>query len=61
MNEPAPAGGGVRDSNRNWLNIASSSDGVKLAAVVYDGQIYTFSGASTCVSHQQSLENVATR
>jgi hypothetical protein len=51
----------VRDSNRNWLNIASSSDGVKLAAVVYDGQIYTFSGASTCVSPQQSLESVATR
>ena len=50
MNDPALAGGVVRDSNRNWLNIASSSDGAKLAAVVYGGQIYTFSEASTCVS-----------
>lgn len=30
-----------RETNRNWSAIASSYDGAKLAAVVYDGQIYT--------------------
>ena len=31
----------ARDSNRNWYGIASSADGVKLAACVRFGQIYT--------------------
>ena len=31
----------ARDSARLWLSIASSSDGTKLGAVVYGGQIYT--------------------
>ncbi len=41
------AGGGgswtwtARESARNWSAIASSSDGTKLAAVVFGGQIYT--------------------
>ncbi|MDQ3131887.1 MAG: hypothetical protein M3Q99_14160 [Acidobacteriota bacterium] len=30
-----------RESNRQWNSVASSSDGAKLAAVVYGGQIYT--------------------
>ena len=30
-----------RDSARNWWGVASSADGVKLAAVAYGGQIYT--------------------
>jgi photosystem II stability/assembly factor-like uncharacterized protein len=31
----------ARDSNRNWSSITSSADGRKLAAVEYDGEIYT--------------------
>jgi len=31
----------ARDSSRPWLCCASSSDGVKLVAVVNNGQIYT--------------------
>jgi len=31
----------ARDSNRNWNSVASSSDGVKLVAVVYSGGLYT--------------------
>jgi hypothetical protein len=30
-----------RGSNRFWLSVASSADGTKIAAVVYNGQIYT--------------------
>lgn len=30
-----------RESNRNWIAIASSSDGSKLIAAVYSGQLYT--------------------
>jgi hypothetical protein len=30
-----------RDSVRQWASIASDASGIKLAAVVYDGQIYT--------------------
>ncbi len=33
----------ARDSNRNWMFMASSADGTKLAAVVDGGQIYTSS------------------
>jgi len=31
----------ARDSNRNWVAVASSSDGTKLVAAVENGQIYT--------------------
>ena len=31
----------ARDSSRSWADVASSSDGTKLAAVVSNGQIYT--------------------
>src|SRR6185295_5914873 len=31
----------ARESSRNWQSVASSSDGSKLVAVVYSGQIYT--------------------
>jgi len=31
----------ARDSNRNWVAVASSSDGTKLVAAVQNGQIYT--------------------
>ena len=31
----------ARDSVRNWVGVASSSDGTKLVASVYGGQIYT--------------------
>ena len=31
----------ARESSRNWRAITSSSDGTKLAAVAYNGQIYT--------------------
>ena len=31
----------ARESSRSWYSIASSSDGTKLAAVVYGGMIYT--------------------
>jgi len=30
-----------RDNTRNWYSVASSSDGTKLVAGVYGGQIYT--------------------
>ncbi len=30
-----------RDSARNWIGVASSSDGTKLVAAAYGGQIYT--------------------
>ena len=30
-----------RESNRNWISVASSADGTKLAAVAFDGNIYT--------------------
>ena len=30
-----------RDSSRGWYSVASSADGTKLAAVVFNGQIYT--------------------
>jgi len=30
-----------RENNRNWKSVASSSDGTKLVAAVYSGQIYT--------------------
>lgn len=30
-----------RDSNRTWVSVASSSDGVKLVAVEYNGYLYT--------------------
>src|SRR5260370_42513143 len=30
-----------RDSNREWVSVASSADGSKLVAVVQGGQIYT--------------------
>jgi photosystem II stability/assembly factor-like uncharacterized protein len=35
-----------RESNRNWRSIASSSDGVKLVAGVFNGQIYTSSSTT---------------
>ncbi len=31
----------ARDSNRNWDSVASSSDGGRLVAGVYGGQLYT--------------------
>ena len=31
----------ARESGRNWQSVASSADGAKLVAVVYNGQIYT--------------------
>ena len=34
-----------RESSRDWSSITSSSDGAKLAAGVYGGQIYTSSGS----------------
>lgn len=33
----------ARESSRNWTSVASSSDGTKLVASVYDGQLYTSS------------------
>ena len=35
------SGWAPRDSSRSWYSVASSSDGTKLAAVVFIGQIYT--------------------
>jgi hypothetical protein len=35
---------------RNWYGIASSDNGGKLVAVVYNGQIYTLSGSLTTTS-----------
>ena len=35
------------DSARNWVSITSSSDGSNLAAVVYDGYIYTSTDSGT--------------
>ena len=35
----------ARDSNRDWSSITSSSDGTKLAALVYNGQIYVSSNS----------------
>ena len=40
-NVPVGAAWTARESSRNWYAVASSADGTKLAAVVYDGQIYT--------------------
>ena len=37
----------ARDSNRQWMSVASSADGNKLVAVVYGGQIYTSVGVPT--------------
>ncbi len=35
----------ARESNRNWSAVASSADGSKLVATVYDGEIYTSTNA----------------
>jgi hypothetical protein len=51
-----------RDSDRNWQSVASSSDGAKLVAVVYGGQIYTStdSGATwTARDSNRSWQSVA--
>lgn len=38
---PPPPSWTERENNRNWIDIASSSDGSKLIAAVYNGQLYT--------------------
>jgi hypothetical protein len=36
-----------RENNRKWTSVASSSDGSKLVAAAYEGQIYTSIPATT--------------
>jgi photosystem II stability/assembly factor-like uncharacterized protein len=37
----------ARESSRDWTSVASSADGSKLVAVVYNGQIYTSTDSGT--------------
>jgi hypothetical protein len=47
----------ARDSNRNWENITSSSDGTKMAAVIFGGQIYTSSDSGVTWTARDSNRN----
>jgi cysteine-rich repeat protein len=47
----------ARESNRNWWSITSSSDGTKLAAVVYGGQIYTSTDSGITWTARESNRN----
>ncbi len=47
----------ARDSSRIWYSIASSSDGSKLAAVVFTGQIYTSTNSGSSWTARDSTRN----
>ena len=47
----------ARDSARNWRSITSSSDGTKLAAVVYNGQIYTSTDSGVTWAARESTRS----
>jgi hypothetical protein len=47
----------ARGSPQNWINIASSADGTKLAAVVYNGQIYTSTDSGVSWTARDSPRN----
>ena len=46
-----------RESARNWYSVASSSDGTKLVAVVYGGQIYTSADSGVSWTPRESARN----
>jgi photosystem II stability/assembly factor-like uncharacterized protein len=46
-----------RESNRNWVSTASSSDGSKLVAVVLGGQIYTSTDSGVTWTPRDSVRN----
>lgn len=45
----------AHESNRNWVAVASSADGVKLAAAVQEGLIYTSTDSGSTWSPRDSL------
>jgi len=47
----------ARETNRNWKSITGSSDGTKLAAVVYGGQIYTSTDSGVSWTARESNRN----
>ncbi len=47
----------ARDSTREWRRVASSSDGSKLVAVVYGGQIYTSTDYGVTWTARESARN----
>jgi hypothetical protein len=47
----------ARDSARSWRAVASSSDGVRLAAVVAGGQVYTSSDAGVTWTARETSRN----
>ncbi|MCP5521268.1 MAG: hypothetical protein H7A46_06940 [Verrucomicrobiales bacterium] len=46
-----------RESNRQWATVASSADGSKLVALVYDGQIYTSTDYGASWTARDSTRN----
>jgi hypothetical protein len=46
-----------RDSARNWIGVASSSDGTKLVAAAYGGQIYTSTDSGATWIPRDSARN----
>ena len=47
----------ARESPRNWYGVSSSSDGTKLVATVFGGQIYTSSDSGVTWTARESPRN----
>jgi|GEM_PF-1070879 len=47
----------ARESNRNWLGVASSSDGTKLVAAPFGGQLYTSTDSGVNWTARDSVRN----